>query len=546
MSKVGATAVLAGAGLLIAHAALAPALVAWTARPALRVAADGPMVVAEPATAGTGGHTLDGVVALEDDDGDGPGLVRHRWRARYRGGVERVVGRVRLLGRFQDLAAPPCGGRIVVGQRLLDDGHAGPGTVAAVVARELSAALATVDNLAAGRFRKLEGLHLTWTSMLEHPFELGMFPASALRAPTPTGYLRAEAIAVFERVEVPVVVTALPRIDGGQLGFIIGVRARLDFGNRVLDWVNDRLGGNGLVTRVARGQLDTSLLAALGPPPPLELPGGRTLVVELCPDRAVEIVAGSHAAVPVRWRLGNVGNATGDLAIRPPAHGPIVWPPPDPAAALTLDLDLDGLDGLAYELWRTGYFDELLAQLDLPGRFNQDPLVQSLLSLRLGAMRLALPPTLAAGPDQRLRLALAVAVELEDGALITPAQAWGLIDVDLAGRPPTGATAATTSSTIATDVDLAGLDLTCEPSPGLLTPCFADLVATVRDATGDVGSTLGGALGDALTALFVDRRLAADLAPAALAITGARAQGRRVGAQAMVRIELDAHLEPPP
>ncbi len=543
MSRAGAVAVLAGVGLLAAHAVLGPALVAWTARPSLRVQADGPRVVASPAGAGVGGHALDGVVAHEDEDGTRPGLVRHRWSMRYRGGVERTVGRVRLLGPLQDLAAPPCSGRLAVGQALLDDGQAGPGTVSAVLARELTAALADVDNVAAGPFRKLERLQVRWTALVERPFEVSMFPASALRAPMPTGYLRAEAIARFRWVDVPIVVGALPRIDDGTIGFTIAVRARLDFDNRVLDWVNDRLDGDAMVTRLANGQLDTSLLAALGPPPPLELPGGRTLVVELCPDRAVEIGPGSHAAVPVRWRLGGPVGPVGDELIRPPAHGPVTWPPPDPAAALTLDLGLDGLDGLAYELWRTGYLDELLARLDLPRRFNEHPLVAELLSLRLAPLRLALPPTLGVGPGDSLRLAIAAAVEIGDGALVTPASAWGVLDIVLDGARPA---APGVAPAIATRVELAGLALTCEPTPGLLTPCYADLVASVRDSTTAVHGAMADALGGALTELFVDRRLSDAAAPAALAITSARGKTLRVGDQAMVRVELAARLEPPP
>ena len=540
MTRIGAAATVAGLALIVAHLALTPALVAVTAHAPLRVQADGAQVV--DAAAGAGGHLLDGAEALEDDDGAAPGLVRHRWRQRYRGGVERAVGRVRLLGPFQDVAAPPCGGRLAVGQRLLDDGHAGPGTVAAIMARELSAALADVDNVAAGPFRTLANLELRWTTRAEHPFELNLFPASALRAPIPTGYLRAAAIAPVARVDVPIVVGALPRIDGGALGFTVAVRARLDFGNRVLDWINARVGGDDVVSRIANGQLDASLLAALGPPPPLELPGGRTLIVELCGDQPVAIVGGSHAAVPVRWHLGGPVITAAGETIRPPAHGPIAWPAPDPAAALTLDLDLDGLNGLGYELWRTGYLDELLTSLDLPRRFNDDPLVRDLLSLRLSPLRLALPPTLSTGPGDRLRLALAVAVELADGTLITPALAWGKVEVGLGAAastsPPTRATAAITAA-----VDVAGLDLSCEPNPGLLEPCYGRVVAALRDSTTEVHATIADALGGALTALFVDRRLTADGAPAALAITGARGRVLRVGDQAMARVELDAHLD---
>ncbi|HVV83238.1 MAG TPA: hypothetical protein VHE35_09160, partial [Kofleriaceae bacterium] len=100
-------------------------------------------------------------------------------------------------------------------------------------------------------------------------------------------------------------------------------------------------------------------------------------------------------------------------------------------------------------------------------------------------------------------------------------------------------------ATIATAVDLAGLDLTCEPRPGLLVPCYPDLVASVRDATGDVHATMSDALGGALTALFVDRELTAGGAPAALSITGARARALPAGDQAIARVELEARLVAP-
>src|SRR5205085_1877873 len=138
------------------------------------------------------------------------------------------------------------------------------------------------------------------------------FPEAAFRAPRPVGFFRATAVVVFDRVRVPVVIGAVPRVDprpggtgqGGSLGFTVGVRAKLDFGNQTLDWLNNRVGGDKLVSRAVSAQLDTALLAALGAPPPLELPGGRTLVVELCADQPVTVADDAWAAVPLRWKLG--------------------------------------------------------------------------------------------------------------------------------------------------------------------------------------------------------------------------------------------------
>src|SRR5690606_11954935 len=89
-------------------------------------------------------------------DGQGPGLVRRTWTVRYRGGFERTVGAAQLVGPFQDPAARACTGRIVVSQRLLDDGRAGPGTVAAEVARALDAELAGESYVGVGSYRRVE------------------------------------------------------------------------------------------------------------------------------------------------------------------------------------------------------------------------------------------------------------------------------------------------------------------------------------------------------------------------------------------------------
>ena len=527
--RAGLIATVAGVALAAAHVALVPALIAATARPPLEVRRTGGLV-AEPGAATAVGEVIGGAPAVVGHDGDGPGLVWTRWIVRYRGGVERAVGAVQLVGPLQDVSAPPCSGRLIVGQRLLDDGAAGPGTVAAVIARELTAALDGTENFATGRFVRVDGVRVRWAELGDQPFDLAMFPATALRAPRPTGYLRTEATLAFERVRVPVTLGAIVRLDGGRPAVTVGVRARLDFDSRVLRWISEHVGGDRLATRMASGQLDTTLLAALGPPPPVHLPGGGELVFEPCPDRPVEVRADAYAAVPLRWRLGG---PVGAEAIRPPARGPVAFAPPPADARVVLDLDLDALNGLVYELWRAGWLDRQLDQLAIHDRFNRDATVATYLTLRLSPVRLPLPPTLAPGTDGRLRLALALALNLADGPTVTAATAWGALDVGL------GATAA--GDRLAADVGVTNLELTCEPSPGRLVPCYGDIVAAVRAAAPDAHAGMGAALADALDQLFVDRRLTTDGAPAALAITGVRAHTDAAGA---VRLELDAHVAP--
>lgn len=521
-ARVGAGAVAIGVAIAAVHAALVPALVDATARPPLRVRWPGALVADTPGV----GTLVGGADATVTRDGDGPGLVVTRFTARYRGGLERTAAAAQLVGPFQDPADPPCTGRLAVGQRLLDDGHAGPGTIAAIVRHELTHALTGTEIFAIGRFVRVDTVHLRWVRLFDVPFESGIFPAEALRAPLPSGYLRGEATVVFDRLRVVVVLGLLPRTDGGTLAFTVGVKAHLQVDNRALAWVADRLDADRFATRFARGQLDTALLAALGPPPPLPLPGGRTLTIELCTDRGIEIASDHHASVPLRWRLTA---PPGQPPIRPPRRGPVAWPPPRDDATVTVDLDLDGVNGLLYELWRTGYLDELLDQLDLAGRFNTHPTVATYLTLRLSPLRLALPPVVAPAPPDRLRLGLVLAVNVADRARTTAATALGFLDVGFA--PGDG---------IRAEVGVAGLELTCHPRPGELEPCYGDLVAAVRDATGDTHAALGAALSTVLTDLFVGRTLAADAAPATVVLDRARAA---VIAEARaLRLELDARV----
>ena len=85
----------------------------------LTVAVDAPLA-AQP-------FSLTGIVPLAlarrvetRTDSDGPGLDRRRWSIAYRGGYTREVGASQLVGPFQDPDHPPCSGRVIVGQKLLD------------------------------------------------------------------------------------------------------------------------------------------------------------------------------------------------------------------------------------------------------------------------------------------------------------------------------------------------------------------------------------------------------------------------------------------
>src|SRR5262249_31620266 len=156
----------------------------------------------------------------------------------YRGGFQRSVGAAQLVGPYQDPAARACTGRIVVSQQLLDDGRAGPGTLAAEMAKALEAELPGESYTGLGDLRRIEGLSLRRTNFPTYPEDVFFIGAA------PHGYIRATGRLVFDRIDVPIILALVPEPSATALRFRIEVRAELAFGNRVVQWLSDRLGGD--------------------------------------------------------------------------------------------------------------------------------------------------------------------------------------------------------------------------------------------------------------------------------------------------------------
>jgi hypothetical protein len=443
--------------------------------------------------------------AVASDDGNAPGLVHRRWTARYRGGFVREVSATALAGPVQDPAAPPCSGRVVVGQRLLDD-------LAARMSKLIDGELRGQTFFPVGEFQRIEGFALRWTGATRD---------------APHGYVRAAATVVFERASVPLVVSLVPLREGDALHFQVSARAQLQFGNRVVDWVTDKVGANKLASRLARREIDDLLATTLAPPPPFELSEGQTLAFAFC-DAPVEIADGAYGALPFAVVLGRVAAAPEILPPRMPAGGA-----PHVAAGtrLALELDLSALDAMLYELWRTGWLDRRLDDVGLDRRFNSDATVTELLSLRLSPVRLALPPVISAGPRGTLRLAADARVTIADSGRETVGRVFGAIDFTFA--PPTRAVA----------VDLGALDVACERAPVALVPCYGELVAALRDRGSDFHGALTDAFARLLAQVFVDRRLTTPGVPVELAIRGVVPS--LIGTPPVLHLELDAALATP-
>ena len=465
---------------------------------------------------------LAGRIAI-DDSPAGPGLHRRTWSVRYRGGIERSVGAVQLVGPFQDPAAAGCVGRAIVGQRLLDDGHAGPGTIAAAMQTQLEAELGSETVFPAGGFQRIEHLALRWARLEHHAGD------RALVGEAPRGYVRVSATVVFERVAVPVVVALIPVTSPAELRFRIAARAELAFDNRVVQWVSDKLGGDTLATRLARRQLDDALVTALAPPPPFTLSGGQTIRFTYC-DEPPEIAEGAYGALPFGVALARNQR---DPRILPPrlGHGPRGAPPP--TTTLALDLDLDALNALLYELWRGGFLDRRLAEAGLDRRFNTDPTVTEWLSLRLAPLHLTLPPVVTAAHGG-LRLSAEARVAIRDGASVTTGRVWGGLDFRFAAHAVDHVT-----------VDVGELALSCERTATMLVPCYGDLVAAVRGRSGEFHGALTKAFAQLVSDIFVGRLGATGL-PADLVIRSALPGVTTAATNATLHLELDGRFAAQP
>jgi hypothetical protein len=434
----------------------------------------------------------------------GPGLVRQYWRETYRGGFVREVGATRLLGPFQDPARPACSGRVVIGQKLLDDGSGSEATIAGVMKKAIDAEMRGMDIFPIGTYKRVRGLSLEWARAESSPGDRRLLG----KAGAPDGYVRASATVVFDRVDVPIAVALIPERKGDSLAFRIAAEADLDFDNRVLQWFSDKLGADQVATKIAREQIDDVLVTTFAPPPPVLLGGGQTLAFTYC-DGPVEIADGAFGALPFAVAIHPLDRAP---EILPPRFGPGVRPEPRPTTTLAIDLDADALDAMLFELWRTGWLDDRLAEVGLDRRFNEDPLVAEYLSIRISPLRLALPPVIAAGRDGSLRLAADARVAIGDGTGVTTGRVYGALDFRFAS--PTG-------TDLPLAVDLGTLELSCERTESTLVPCYADLVAAVRDRGADFHGALTEAFATLLADIFVGRRIGAEGLPAELVIEGA-------------------------
>jgi hypothetical protein len=496
----------------------------------------------------------------------GPGLVRKHWTRTYRGGFTRDVGVTQLVGPFQDLSKPACTGRLVIGQSFLSD------QLAPIMKQMVDEQLRGLDIFPVGKYKRIEHFALEWARAEAHPSDHGVLG----KAGAPNGYIRAAARVSFDRVDVPVIVVLVPdtqlpatapslshplaplvpsSVKAPTLHFRIGAFADLDFDNRVIDWVSDKLGANQLASRIAREQIDDVLVTTFAPPPPFDLGDGQLLQFTFC-DGAIEIADKEYGALPFGVRI------EGHAGLLPPQLGASTRTKPAANTQLAIDLDIDALNAMLFELWRTGWLDTRLREIGLDQRFNTDPIVTEYLSIRISPPKLALPPVISPGASGKLRLGADARVVIEDGSS-TIGRVFGALDFTLATgssfdmdltkatgvrprdraalNPSWGPTPGSLTVALTPSVDLGALELACERQPNILVPCYGDLVAALRDRGDEFHGALTDAFARILADIFVERRLGTGDLPAELVITSATPS---LGGPATLHLELTGKLEP--
>lgn len=524
-------AVVAGVALVGAHAAALPLLVRWLDRPPLVIEVTAPLTATDhlevaarmPAELADRARVLVDGVPVDGDLADvdvGPGLHRVEWRVEYRGGVVRRAGVAQLVGPYQDPAAPPCSGRLLFGQRLLDDGAAGPGTLAGIVKELASSELAGFDRWPVGRFERVRAVRLRWVA-----HGLGTGP-----------HLRADVDVDLSSASLGLSVRIMPRIAAGALALTARTTARVHMESRVAQWVVDLVNADQMLARFAHREIAGALDSLLTAPPPLDLGRGRSLELMLCPGRDVEVVTDAYAAVPLAVRL-DLASAIASAHDR--AHAPVLLPaePPSPAAPLdaqiAIELDGNALGGALYVLWATGLLEEELARSGVVERFHADPTVADLLSVRVRGPALPLPPTLAASraPPASYQLGIVTSFGLDDGDLHTPAELFGRAGFALApGRD------------LDFQLSLSELGLTCEPSPGVLEPCYPELAAELVARAPELHGELSSWFSDMVAGWLVARDLGPPDGEGSFHVTRSRITPPPAGRHGPLRIELEGRL----
>lgn len=458
---------------------------------------------------------IDGVPGSLAGAEPGAGLRRVEWQVSYRGGFDRRAGVTQLVGPFQDRVSPPCSVRLLVGQRFLDDGAGGTGTVVHLARDIVHRELTGMDQWPIGKFQRISWMTMRW---------------SEARG----GALEIQVKADFTRGEVPMKLEVVPTLSAGVVMLHAFADANVGLDNRVYQWVADLFDADTIAGATAEEEVSLALRDAFRPPPPVPLPGGRRLVFDYCPHQGIEVVADRYAAVPMRMMIEG---ARGDVL--PVSFGP-VWQPPiaETTAPLSLEFNLDAINAVLYYLWHSEFLDRELAATGVEARFNTDSAVRDLLSIEIGDIGLALPPVLSLADSGRaFDFAAETRLTIRDGATVTPARLYGAVGLDFSGAG---------DEHLRANLTLRSLSLTCEPEPGLLRPCYADLVGELSGRADELHQPLSRLFTDKFNQIVLGKQIGSSETLADFHIERAEVHTTPVAPTALIRVDLFGSLRSRP
>ena len=432
----------------------------------------------------------------------GPGLHHLRRQRVYAGGHDRSVGHTQLVGPLQDPADPPCSTHLLVDQSFLDDGEAGEGTMAHVASALIGESLLGMNIWPLGRFETISELRLRWARFQDEassPKLRALARGDGLEAPL-SGYLHLALELRFGSGKVPLRVSLVPRIVDARLEFRLIVDARLELENRFYQLVVNLFDGNDRVSRIIERELRKSLLYMLDAPPGIPFGKGAQLELSFCQGRQLIFHPRGFVAVPLAIALQ-------DRAPYPPLQE-IDSAPLDEElqAPLAIDIDRNGLNAIAHNLWSSELLDHEVAGALVSG-FNEQESVRDYLNLRIESARFHLPPTIEL-LDGGLRLRAALRAQLIDGEHRSEAQlftqvAWPLVSYQ------TGADLALT---------LDDIQMSCEPAPGRLQACYPEILAQVRANQVELQTRLAQTFAELLRQLLQQREVGDPSVPAVFAL----------------------------
>jgi len=509
-----------GIALVAIHAALLPVLLGQCRRDSLQVRATAPPAAPSLSVAGCVPAdvfdrvhvTVDGEPAHLGHADVGPGIHRVEWSVRYQGGFERRVGLTQLVGPFQEPAQPPCSVRMLVGQQFLDDGNAGVGTVANLARRIAHSEFEGFEQWPIGRFDKVTKMSLRWAKMIH-------------------GYLEITVELGFTSGSARIWMALIPRLENGEIQIETVTKAGVYLKRRVYQWIADFFDADDIASATAEKEVQAALLHAFTPPPPIPLPGGRELRFAYCPDQPIEIVDGKYAAIPLAMSLEGASKDILPVTLGVPERSQIV----ETDAPLAFEFDLDAINAVLYYLWRTEFLDQELQSWGLDRRFNQNSTVRELLSIRIGDIRLSLPPTVSNGDamPRAFEMGAEATLLIRDGHQKTPARVYSTVGFDFVGGDSAGLVA---------DITLRDLALTCEPEPGLLKPCYSEIVAELSKRSDDLHGELTRLFTRQFNQIILNRNLGTDDMMATFAVERAEVHATKLEPTGIVRVDLFGHL----